>query len=141
MLSPYLSLTKNFGGRLYYAVNVGGGVDILTMTGTTQLLLTSYSFALGVVAPGVKVSGEVGYMLNADLSLTGSVGYKLGMAPVTTTYTFDGQDLSDYIETYSSILDYSELRIGGLSINVGVSYSLGELPINIFGFLDPLKKH
>ena len=141
VLSPYLSLTKNFGGRLYYAVNVGGGVDILTMTGTTQLLLTSYSFALGVVAPGVKVSGEVGYMLNADLSLTGSVGYKLGMAPVTTTYTFDGQDLSDYIETYSSILDYSELRMGGLSINVGVSYSLGELPINIFGFLDPLKKH
>ena len=46
------------------------------------MLGTSYDFALGVVAPGVKALGEVGFMLTSDLSLTGSVGYKLGLPPM-----------------------------------------------------------
>ena len=141
VLSPYLSFTKKFGGRLFYSANLGGGVDILTMAGKTKLLGESYDFALGVIAPGVKALGEVGFMLTSDLSLTGSLGYKLGLPPVSTKYQFDGEDLSEYLETYSSALDYSELKMGGLQMNVGASYSLGELPFNLFGFLDPLKKH
>ena len=111
------------------------------MAGKTKLLGESYDFALGVIAPGVKALGEVGFMLTSDLSLTGSLGYKLGLPPVSTKYTFDGEDLSEYIETYSSALDYTDLKMGGLQMNIGVSYSLGELPFNLFGFLDPLKKH
>jgi hypothetical protein len=141
VLSPYLSFTEKLGGQLQYSINAGGGVDILTMAGKTKLLGESADFALGVVAPGVKVLGEVGFMLNSDLSLTGSLGYKLGLPPVTTTYTFNGEDLSEFINEYSSALDYSELKLGGIQINLGASYALGELPINIFGFLDPLKKH
>ena len=141
VLSPYLSFTKKFGGRLFYSANLGGGVDILTMAGKTKLLGESFDFALGVIAPGVKALGEVGFMLTSDLSLTGSLGYKLGLPPVSTKYTFDGEDLSEYIETYSSALDYSDLKMGGLQMNIGASYALGELPFNLFGFLDPLKKH
>jgi hypothetical protein len=36
---------------------------------------------------------------------------------------------------------YEDLNMGGLTITIGVSYELGELPINLFGFLDPFKKH
>ena len=33
------------------------------------------------------------------------------------------------------------MNTGGFSIKVGIDYSLGSLPIDIFGFLDPYKKY
>ena len=80
-------------------------------------------------------------MLSPDLLFNVGASYKMGMAPVKITYTFNDEDLTDYIDTYSATLDYSTLRMGGLGINMGVTYAVGELPFNLFGFLDPFKKH
>ena len=141
VISPYTSITKKFGGRMNLAVNVGAGVDALTMAGTTTLLGTPYDFSLAIMAPGVKFGVELAYMLSPELSLAFGGGYKLGMPPISTSYTFDGEDLSEYITTYSTVLDYSELNMGGVNFSAGVNYTLSELPVNIFGFLDPMKKH
>ena len=141
VISPYFGLTKRLGGKVSFALDAAAGMDVLTMAGTTTLLGESYSFSLGVVAPGVKFGGELGYMLSPDLLFNIGASYKMGMAPVITTYTFNEEDLTEYIDTYSTTLDYSTLRMGGLGINMGVTYAVGELPFNLFGFLDPFKKH
>ena len=46
--------------------------------------------------------------------------------------TFEGTEVSDL---------YPDLSLSALGFNLGVNYALGELPFNLFGFLDPLKKH
>ena len=77
----------------------------------------------------------------SDLNLNFGAGYKLGLAPMAISYTLDGEDYSDYFDDLSDYLDYSELNMGGVSFNAGVTYTLSELPINLFGFLDPFKKY
>jgi len=33
------------------------------------------------------------------------------------------------------------MKLGGLRLNFGVNYALSELPVDVFGFLDPYKKY
>ena len=128
---------------MHYAVNVGGGIDMLTMKGKMKSVFYTGSkdYTLGLMAPGVKLSGEIGFMVNPDLSLNAGIGYKLGMEPLDAKFEFDGDDLSDDLIANSDLLDYSDLNMGGITFGLGLTYALGELPINIFGFLDPFKKH
>ncbi|NQV14560.1 hypothetical protein HQ531_03810 [bacterium] len=135
VLSPYLGVTKKFGGQLYYSASLAAGLDVLSLAGTYY----TYDYTYGIGAIGVKLGGEVGFMINQDLSVTGSAGYKIGMVPMFGSLTVDDVEYEideDYITTY-----YDDLKMGGLMINIGASYALGELPINVFGFLDPFKKY
>jgi hypothetical protein len=75
-------------------------------------------------------------MLSPDLSLTASANLKLGLAPMVGTLTWNETEYE--IDDLSA---YEELKMGGLTITIGASYELGELPFNLFGFLDPFKKH
>jgi len=136
VLSPYFGLTKKFGGRMYASATLGGGVDMLTIAGIYDYSGTDYDYTLAIMALGFKAGGELGMMLTPDLSLTASANFKLGLTPMSGTLTWD--------ETEHDIDDlsaYEDLNMGGLTITIGVSYELGELPINLFGFLDPFKKH
>jgi hypothetical protein len=136
VLSPYMGLTKKFGGRMYASATLGGGVDMLTIAGIYDYSGTDYDYTLAIMALGFKAGGELGMMLTPDLSLTASANFKLGLTPMSGTLTWD--------ETEHDIDDlsaYEDLNMGGLTITIGVSYELGELPINLFGFLDPFKKH
>ena len=149
VISPYTSITKKFGGRMNLAVNVGGGIDMLAMTGAQTygyLYPVTYTYTMGIMAPGVKFGAELGYMLTPELSLNFGARYKLGLPPMSVSYILDDgagneYDLSDQFADASDILDYSELNMGGMTFNLGVSYTLSELPINLFGFLDPFKKY
>ena len=136
VLSPYMGLTKKFGGRMYASATLGGGVDMLTIAGIYDDSGIDYDYTLAIMALGFKAGGELGMMLTPDLSLTASANFKLGLTPMSGTLTWD--------ETEHDIDDlsaYEDLNMGGLTITIGVSYELGELPINLFGFLDPFKKH
>tara|TARA_B100002052_G_scaffold268512_1_gene267211 strand:+ start:1 stop:1386 length:1386 start_codon:yes stop_codon:yes gene_type:complete len=147
IISPYTSITKKVGGRMHLGINVGAGIDMLSLTGTQTMLdfdtglLEEQVYTFGIMAPGVKFGVDLGYMLTPDLNLNFGAGYKLGLAPMAISYTLDGEDLSYFFDDLSDYLDYSELNMGGVSFNAGVTYSLSELPINLFGFLDPFKKH
>ena len=137
VISPYTSVTKKIGGRMHLGVNVGAGIDALSLSGTTYTL--PYTFS--VMAPGVKFGVDLGFMMTPELSLNFGAGYKLGLPPMAISYTLDGEDYSEYLDNLIDYLDYSELNMGGVSFNAGVKYTLSELPVNIFGFLDPMKKY
>jgi len=141
IISPYTSITKKIGGRMHLGINVGAGIDMLSLSGTQTIYFENYTYTFGIMAPGVKFGVDLGYMLTPDLNLNFGAGYKLGLAPMAISYTLDGEDYSDYFDDLSDYLDYSELNMGGVSFNAGVTYTLSELPVNIFGFLDPFKKH
>ena len=136
VLSPYFGLTKKFGGRMYASATLGAGVDMLTIAGTYTYSSTEYDYTLAIMALGFKAGGEAGMMLTPDLSLTASANFKLGLPPMAGTITWNEveYDIAD-------LSAYEELNMGGFSLTIGASYELGELPINIFGFLDPFKKH
>ena len=136
VLSPYFGLTKKFGGRMYASATLGAGVDMLTIAGTYTYYSTEYDYTLAIMALGFKAGGEAGMMLTPDLSLTASANFKLGLPPMAGTITWNEveYDIAD-------LSAYEELNMGGFSLTIGASYELGELPINIFGFLDPFKKH
>lgn len=153
ILSPYFGVTKKFSlGRSYTSVGLGGGVDMLSMAGTAEFsdgsgyvtIDYSYDYTFAVIAPGVKLFGEFGYLINQDLSLVLSGGYKIGLTPVKQMLTLNEveYDLTPaFTAEYMPEVDYETLKMGGLSVNIGASYALSELPIDIFGFLDPFKKH
>ena len=45
------------------------------------------------------------------------------------------------VSPYWDFLGLEDIGLGGMSFSVGANYALGELPFNLFGFLDPFKKH
>jgi hypothetical protein len=141
VISPYTSVTKKMGGRMNLGINVGAGIDMLTMSGTQTLGMVDYTYTFGVMAPGMKFGVDLGYMLSPELSLNFGAGYKLGLPPMSISYTINEEDASEYFTNLIDYLDYSELAMGGVSFRAGVNYTLSELPVNIFGFLDPMKKH
>ncbi len=114
VVTSYLGASKRFGGQTFFGGGAAVGLDMLRMSYTSYGQVQTLEFSNF----GAKIFGEAGYMLNADLSIIGTIGYKMGFAK-----------------------DFDDLELGGLLIDVGASYSLGELPINIFGFLDPYKKY
>ena len=136
VLSPYFGLTKKFGGRMYASATLGAGVDMLTIAGTYTYSSTDYDYTLAIMALGFKGGGELGMMLTPDLSLTASANFKMGLPPTAGSLTWDETDYD--IDDLSA---YEDLNMGGVTATIGFSYELGELPINLFGFLDPLKKH
>ena len=109
------------------------GVYSYSYFGTT----VDYDFVISIMSPGVKLGGELGMMLTPDLLLVASANYKVGLAPLGGAFTIGD---SDPIE-FADLETYKDLSLGGFTISLGVAYELGELPINIFGFLDPFKKH
>jgi hypothetical protein len=118
-------------------VTVGGGfgIESFNLAGT----VLGYDYVWSVRSLAFKIGADFERMINADLSWNVGLAYKLALAPsqLAITYgsyevTYEGDEVADL---------YEDLSLSGLMINAGVNYALGELPINIFGFLDPFKKH
>ncbi len=126
--SPYFGATKRWGGRTNLSLSAGLGLDSFSLTGVDDwdrdVSLTTRSF-------GVQGDAEVGYMLSPDWSIYGIIGVK---------ETLSAFYLSTEIVS-ASLSDYDDMDLGGVYVGAGVSYSLGALPFNLFGWLDPLKKH
>jgi hypothetical protein len=97
-------------------------------------------YTLSVNAFGAKFGADYNMLLTPDLRVSLGADYKLGFAPTGITLENSSETLLD---DPASDIDgpYGKIRMGGMTIRAGVSYSFGELPINLFGFLDPLKKY
>ena len=135
---------------LKQCVGVNGGFDMFSMAGTitvSTVSSTEYTYAYSIMALGFGASVNYEMLLTPDLSFNIGAGYRLGLAPLSASITIDETeyDLTENYTTYFPGKDFDEtfedLNLGGLGINLGINYALGELPINLFGFLDPLKKH
>jgi len=133
VISAYTGVSKKMWfTRTNMNFGIAGGMDMLSMSGTKE----TTDFTYGIRAFGVKADAEFEYMWNADWSINFGAGYKLGFAPSDVVIEWGGYEITTPVEG-----EQADLRLGGINFNLGVSYALGELPFNLFGFLDPLKKH
>lgn len=130
VVSPYLGVTKAIGGRLYAAATVAAGLDLFTIT---YDIPTNNKVSISHRALGFKADVEVGYLINPNLKVALHGGYKVGFSPYASETELNGTRVA----TPAS----AGMRLGGVTASIGVVYSLGSLPINLFGFLDPLKQY
>jgi len=138
--------TKKFQkGRSNVSAGVYAGLDMFSLTGLIDVYgyteQQSYMYSLAALGFGANVDYEM--LLTPDLSLNFGGGYRLGLAPSSASITIgEGEpiDLTEYpgIDFEGT---YGDMRLGGLRFNMGVNYALSELPIDVFGFLDPFKKY
>lgn len=134
LLAIYTGLTKKiwFGGS-NLGVNAWCGYDMLSM----PFEVSDEKYSYNVSALGAKFGAVYEYLFNPDLSFNVGLGYKLGFAPSLVEITDkDGDTVWEGDEA-----DFEDMKLGGITFTAGINYSLGELPINIFGFLDPFKKY
>ncbi|MDP8232169.1 MAG: hypothetical protein P9L91_05805, partial [Candidatus Zophobacter franzmannii] len=74
------------------------------------------------------------YMLTADILIELQIGYKYTLDPLLAESVWGGY-------TTEVVIDDVEMSLGGLNIGLGFSYALAELPFNLFGFMDPMRKY
>jgi hypothetical protein len=89
-------------------------------------------------------------MITPDLSVNLGLAYKMALAPSAVSRTWGDAEPQTMTELDYAIYNIghtwegdglTDLSLGGMAFSVGANYALGELPINLFGFLDPFKKH
>lgn len=111
------------------------------------LMFNFQSFSIGskdiqynISSLGFSLTSGFEYMLKADIVLHAGLEMNLAMKPGRVSLTYDGTEYYTY--TGDEVADlYPDLYLGGWTFKIGVDYALGELPVNLFGFLDPMKKH
>jgi hypothetical protein len=137
-LSAYGGLSRKFWfNRMALHANVMAGYDRFAMDWTGYL--TNNDYLLTINAWGLKAGCDLDMMLTPDLKLTAGVDYKLGFMPTGITFEENDETIFDGQGDLPSPMD--DIRLGGLMLRAGFSYSLGELPFNLFGWLDPLKRY
>ena len=155
MTSPYANYSYNWNTELedngeYYIKTIVNDHNTYMVSGnvgaTEDIIVNVHNQSIddGNDDDGGDSDGEDtnGYMAVKNVSHHKSMGGVYGSLTKLRKIEYaNGEDLSEYITTYSSVLDYSELNMGGVNFSAGINYTLSELPVNIFGFLDPFKKH
>ena len=87
-------------------------------------------------------------MITPDLNINLGFTYKIATEPAAVTEKFTIEEAEhDITYTEFEYPDIWEARkladvgLGGMTLSLGINYALGELPFNLFGFLDPFKKY
>jgi len=116
---------------------------MFSMLGTVTYLTTDYTYSYSLIALGFGASVDYEMLLTPDLSFNIGAGYRLGLVPMVASLTVDDTDfdLTEDYSVYFNGVDFEDMSLAGMRINLGVNYALAELPFNLFGFLDPFKKY
>ena len=97
-------------------------------------------FLYSVRSIGFKVAADFEKLITPDISINLGLQYKYALPPMQLAITWG--DILELEYNGAEVTDtYPDLNLSALGLNLGVNYSLGELPFNLFGFLDPFKKH
>ncbi|BDU51047.1 hypothetical protein HLVA_16160 [Haliovirga abyssi] len=146
--SAYLGLSKKMWfGRFNLNGGMGLGVDMLSFNYNYKSYYKynydyydEYTYDISFLSYGVKLDIGTEYLLSPDLMLDLGITYKISLKPskVTTKYT-NNRSGDEFNKDYTASGFNSTL--GGMSIGLGFTYSLGELPFDVFGVLDPLKRY
>ena len=151
---PNAMLTKEaIASKVAAAVwNAGMGASTKFWMGRTNVpvgfKLNYQSFSMGsseiqynISSLGFSLNSGFEYMLNANTVLHVGVEMNLTTKPGRLSITYDGEEIVSLDKPDEVAELYPELFLGGWGFKVGVDYALGELPFDLFGFLDPMKKH
>ena len=137
LFSFYMGGTKKMWfGSSNVSLFGGGGMESLNLAG--EVLGSDYLFSVRSIA--FKFAADFEKLITPDISVNLGLQYKFALPPMQLAFTwgsfidetYEGTDVADL---------YPDLSLSALGFNLGVNYALGELPFNLFGFLDPLKKH
>ncbi len=132
----YFGLTKKLWfGRTNLGISAAGGIDMFDLSG--QCSEKDYNYSAN--AYGAKFGADFEYLINPDFSFNFAASYKLSF-PYKVTLEYNEIEIYSYSDSDVEDL-FPDLNLGGLKFSAGINYSLGALPFNLFGFLDPLKKH
>lgn len=137
LLSAYLGGTKKIWfGSSNLSFFGGGGIESLNLAGK----VATYDYTYSVRSIGFKAAADFEKLVTSDISINLGLQYKYALPPMQLAITYgDFYELT--LEGTDVIDEYQDLSLSAFGVNLGVNYALGELPFNLFGFLDPFKKH
>ncbi len=78
-------------------------------------------------------------MISPDLSINFGVQAKIASPPMQVAITWGEQEI-EYTSAQVAEM-YPDLDLSAMGVNFGINYALSELPVNLFGALDPFKKY
>ncbi len=132
-ISAYTGLTKKLWfGR--HAIAVMGKIGYDRFVTTT--VFNSNDISIAANALGAKLGADYIYMLSPNWQVYGGLDLKFGTAPFSSSLIVNDNDYDFGTANY-----HDDINLGGTQIQVGISHALGQLPFNLFGFLDPYKKY
>lgn len=132
-VSAYTGLTKKaWGGRQALDLSAKIGYDRFV----TTTVYSGNDISIAANAFGVKLGLGYTYMLSANWLFNAGADLKLGTAPFSSSLTINDSDYD-----MGNISSHDDINLGGFKVQVGITHSLGQLPFNIFGWLDPFKKY
>jgi hypothetical protein len=135
--TPYLfnvglGISKKFwSGRFYGGLGGDVSYDGLGISGT----YVGQDYSISFNTASFNIGGEAGMMIAPNWVLKAGIGYKLAMEPFSASWEWGDAEATIPVD------GLEDLKLGGLTFNVGLSYSLRQLPFNILGFLDGMKKY
>jgi hypothetical protein len=141
LLSAYSGITKKLWfGSSNLGISAGFGMESMNIAGTVLGLDYSYSAR----ALGIKVGADFEKMITPDLSFNLGIQYKIASPPAQVAITI-GEAEYEYTAVEWLLMfpnsDLADMNLGGIGFTLGVNYALSELPVNLFGALDPFKKY
>jgi hypothetical protein len=136
ILSAYLGADKKvWFGSSNLSIFAGGGLESLNLAG--KIFGADYVYSVRSI--GFKFAGDFEKLVTPDISINLGLQYKYALPPMQLAINYDGNETTYEGTDVADI--YPDLSLSAFGLNLGVNYALGELPFNLFGFLDPLKKH
>ena len=135
---------KIWFGRMNAPIGLSYHYQSLSMVGD--------EIEISILGHAASISSGFEYMINANTIFHIGFDYNIpfGISKVKykdsnydEEYT-DEEDLARWNEEFDSYWYYDitdPLSLGGLNIRIGIDYSIGESSVDLFGFLDPMKKY
>jgi hypothetical protein len=136
---------KWWSGRNAFSLDLKGSMDLLLIIGEIDMGEDEENISIDFATAHYGVSGGLGYqfMITPNMIFNISASYKHSFKSDEVIFKYDGDNV--YYEGVSHADRFkdeiSKVSLGGIMLNAGFSYSFGQSRINLFGFLDPLKKH
>ncbi|MDG5767135.1 hypothetical protein QA596_06640 [Balneolales bacterium ANBcel1] len=129
LLDFYLGYTKKFwfAGRNNIGLRFGAGLDAMRMSAGDDNSLTLFS-------AGGRASLDYELLLGPAWSFSIGAGYKMATRPLQASMEVDG-------ESGEFLVEESEIDLGGVFFTAGITYSIRNTGLNLFGFLDGFRSN
>jgi hypothetical protein len=144
VMSFYGGLSKRmWRGGTSLGLSAAAGIDALSLAGKVTYppwpASKGIDFSYTVYAPGVRLGGELERLITPNLTLALRSGYKFSMQPVLAEWKVGDASVSYRGDEVAAA--YPDLDLGGVFVSAGLSYAVRQLPVNLLGVLDPLKRY
>lgn len=142
---------RNFGGRYNLGITGGIGLDMYFLSGlnikhlpdslsSDDESINTHSYLLNRFEIPIFFEANSSFMLTPDIHISLSCAYRYGIDPLLVRWLgFYSYDFVPVITThqrikYPNFIDYEAINLGGISINIGISFLKKTSKMNIGQF-------